>query len=949
MWQSLGDPVAADIMISGLKLFFLSEPPLHLFPAKDSVTSDKQSKALMPKVMEWKSKGRIKELEVLRPLYRSRLFGVPKKNGTLRPVIDLSRLNRRLKIPRFRMETIDKIVRQVHGELWAVSLDIEDAYLHLPLHPEFQKFFAFVLGGRTFIFLYVPFGLSTAPWAFTRVMRSVKAYLHQKCIWIFSFLDDFLLLAKDPDTLRDHLAVVIRLLLALGFNINWAKSSLIPQQIVEYLGVILNFKTLRLSVPEEKVVKVSTMALELQGLLEVSRRELERFVGLANFVGTYLPLGRLRLLPLMRWMHRHTRVATRDRKVPTCQTFKTLLAPWTDREFLSSSVPMHLSSPTRDIMTDASRHGWGGVLLPHCTSGVWTSEDKTHPINWLELKAIQLTLEEFAPQLEGRTVRVLSDSLCALACLRRQGCLRSDPLMDLSVQILEFCQRLHITLVPVHLAGVLNVLADQHSRESVISTEWTLDDRTFSWIVREFGQPEVDLFATRFNKRIAKFVSPCPDHQALAWDAMAQDWNEWESIYAFPPVSLIPEVIWKSWSHRRGGSHNRAILEECSLVPSTVSAVRDCDSPSGDLQIVSDSEGGNGVSPEPLSFPPRRVEAIRLGLQRKGFSRATADMMAEPHKPSTLNQYQGCWGRFLSFLSSTQVTHSEVTVATIADFLLSLHSERNREYGTIRVHKCALALPLRSLLGLDINSPECELLLQGMYAARPPRRCIRVPSDWPLEGVLQHLSGPPFEPLEEASVEDVLTKTLFLVLLGCGRRSGDIAALTRSVQKTPERVWLQWHPRYRAKKDNAGFRSWLPSIVPLRSEVAGSEVLCPVRALDQWMLLQESDSCTLPARSGSLWPFGQRKLDSVVINLIKTVCRKLDISVPQRVGMHLIRKLAASFSNQLVANAESKMELAQHMGCKNSKCLEARYIFDTPVLKCPISVPAGIWEPPSVQ
>lgn len=545
--------MAASLMTQGLKLFFLSQPPLHLVPPKGATTSEKQIPILLPVAMQWLVQGKIREHKVPVPLYFSRMFHVPKPNGSIRPIIDLTLLNRRLKIPRFRMETIQKIVRTIHGELWAVSIDIKDAYLHLPIDPEFQKYFAFVLGGRTFCFLVVPFGLSTAPWAFTRVIKAVKAHLHSRMVWIFSFLDDFLLLAKDPEQLRKDLAIVLRLLLDLGFNINWEKSSLVPQQVIRYLGVILDLKNLTLSLPEEKVQRMNAAASRLAGLETSTRRELESFLGLGNFCANYLPLGRLRLLPLVRWVNRHTCVASRDQVVSLSPEFRVLLAHWTSRTYLSSAVPMHLPAPSREIMTDASRQGWGGILLPHSVSGRWSAEDGKNSINWLELKAILLTIEHFAGDLQGRTVRVLADNSTALSCLRRQGSLRSDPLMELTSRVLERCHQLHISLIPVHLEGILNVLADQESRLKPISTEWALDRQTFLWVVEHFGLPQIDLFATHLNSQMPSYVSPCPDPAARAWDAFSLDWNEWEMIYLFPPVQLIPETIWKLWQYRGRG------------------------------------------------------------------------------------------------------------------------------------------------------------------------------------------------------------------------------------------------------------------------------------------------------------------------------------------------------------------------------------------------------------
>ena len=55
--------------------------------------------------------------------------------------------------------------------------------------------------------------------------------------------------------------------------------------------------------------------------------------------------------------------------------------------------------------------------------------------------------------------------------------------------------------------------------------------------------PQVDLFATRFNAQLCNFVSPCPDPSALYMDAFSRDWDEWDSIFLFPPFILLQKVV----------------------------------------------------------------------------------------------------------------------------------------------------------------------------------------------------------------------------------------------------------------------------------------------------------------------------------------------------------------------------------------------------------------------
>ena len=124
-----------------------------------------------------------------------------------------------------------------------------------------------------------------------------------------------------------------------------------------------------------------------------------------------------------------------------------------------SRVPMNLPLPSLQLMTDASLSKWSGILFhqDRRISGNWTPEDLTQSVNWLELKAISLSLHNFLPLLQGQLVLLLSDSTTSVACIRNQGTLRSEPLIILSAQIFNFCHIHSITLVPKHLSGVLNV------------------------------------------------------------------------------------------------------------------------------------------------------------------------------------------------------------------------------------------------------------------------------------------------------------------------------------------------------------------------------------------------------------------------------------------------------------------------------------------------------------
>ena len=553
-WGYVGDEVAANIMLVGLRPKFRSQPPLCLDPPPEAITNPGQARLLGEFLPEWLQKGVVREITEPTPLFFSRMFTVPKKNGKLRPILDLSRLNKLIITPQFKMESLEKIVRLIFQCMWGTSVDITNAYWHVPIPLDFQKFFAFRLGDRTFVFQVVPFGLTTAPWGFSRVMKPIKAALRRVGVMVSSFLDDFLILASSISLANLHTSWTVEVLQWLGFEVNFEKSSLVPLQRLEYLGVMWDLQSLSLSLPGEKIAKILDMCREGQAASWITRRELECLTGFLNFATKALPLGRLYLNPLIMWMNANTSAQSRDLPVPLDSSLKEALVPWLNRKFLEQSIPMVVPDPSCDLMTDASDHGWCGVLLPHGVRGEWSKEEKSLPIDWRELRAIHCALFFFKERIRANSVRVLSDNTTALSCLRHQGSNHSQDLYLLSRDIFEFCHSLSISLIPVHIKGVLNVLADQGSRKGPIVTEWSLDHHSFSLICQQLGfSPEVDLFATRFNSQLPLFVSPFPDALAIAWDAMSLDWNLFGSLYAFPPFGLLPLMVRKLQSFLGSG------------------------------------------------------------------------------------------------------------------------------------------------------------------------------------------------------------------------------------------------------------------------------------------------------------------------------------------------------------------------------------------------------------
>ena len=85
--------------------------------------------------------------------------------------------------------------------------------------------------------------------------------------------------------------------------------------------------------------------------------------------------------------------------------------------------------------------------------------------------------------------------------------------------------------------------------KQVIQKEWSLLQEVFDLLCRRWHTPEVDLFPTRFNHKLPRFVSPVPYRLAWKVDALSLQWEDLD-IYAFPPVAILGQVVTKLLDQR---------------------------------------------------------------------------------------------------------------------------------------------------------------------------------------------------------------------------------------------------------------------------------------------------------------------------------------------------------------------------------------------------------------
>ena len=130
--------------------------------------------------------------------FYSRIFLAPKKGGKWRPVINLKPLNQFIKKQKFKMATLQSTIQNVNAGDWLVSIDLKDAYFHVPIHPSHWKYLRFAVGNDKYEFMVLPFGITTAPRVFTKMMAPAAEYIRKEMgLYNSPYLDDFLMKDKE--------------------------------------------------------------------------------------------------------------------------------------------------------------------------------------------------------------------------------------------------------------------------------------------------------------------------------------------------------------------------------------------------------------------------------------------------------------------------------------------------------------------------------------------------------------------------------------------------------------------------------------------------------------------------------------------------------------------------------------------------------------------------------
>ena len=393
-----------------------------------------------------------------------------------------------------------------------------------------------------------------------------------------------------------------------------------------------------------------------------------------------------------------------------------------------------------------------------------------------------------------------------------------------------------------------------------------------------------------------------------------------EDIHISPPRVAAKDLS-QSSTVRREGSADSSVVTHSTLVSNA----------KGQSNAVS-SAGGTPVSDctrgEDNDAINQVLSLTRVGTLEKAYigiyGEDVGKRLVTAVRTSTSDNYERCWKVFQNFLREKQF--KSLGPEVVLTFLEFLFAEKHLAPKTISGYKAAIAEPLEIAFKMEIPDETVSRLLRAQFLAKPLVR-KRIP-EWDVTVVLRRLAMPDFHS-ETSSIENLLTKTMFLVALATGNRAGELAAIDRkavSFNSGRGRLQLPVKPNFFYK--NQTMNRSPPNIEITKFDDVEPQ-LCPVACVQHY--IQRTQGC---AEGDALFlhPVSNRNLQrpSMALKLTKMIQEACPGSIPL---MHDIRKQAASIA---WTRGLSPGEIVNSVFWSSSNVFIKHYLFrvNDPSLNC---------------
>lgn len=369
--------------------------PVRSKPYKCS-TSDRNE--ISRQVKELKELGIVTETN---SSYTSPVLLVGKNDGSKRLVIDYRRLNNQTLKMNYPIPQIDEQFEDLSGCSLFTTLDLTSGYLQVPLTPKAQEKTAFITNDETGQFTRMTFGLTNAPYEFSRMMNIVLDDLRNKiCV---CYLDDVLVPAKDWPDMISRLRMVFSAFQQANLTMNIKKCEFGKEE-VPYLGFLLSKNGIKPGLIKMKAIEEFPKPRNVH--------EVRRFLGLTGYFRRFIKNYAMLAKPI-------TDLTRKDESFSWSERVNSAFEELKMKLIQSPVLHLYNRLAKTELHTDGSAVGVAGILMQegedgqmhmiYCVSKKNSEAEQKYHSHRTELLAIVWSVERLRSMLIGIHFVVVTD------------------------------------------------------------------------------------------------------------------------------------------------------------------------------------------------------------------------------------------------------------------------------------------------------------------------------------------------------------------------------------------------------------------------------------------------------------------------------------------------------------------------------------------------------------
>ena len=177
------------------------------------------------------------------------------------------------------------------------SFDLKSGYHHVEIADIHRKYLGFAWNKKFNTFMVLPFGLASACYIFTKLLRPLVRYWRAKGLRIVMYLDDGLCAVADYTPAVEASLLVCSTLDQAGFVAHPTNSKWEPTQRLVWLGFVIDLALGQIEVPQEKITSLQKVLRQFRPATFVQARKI------ASIIGRIISMG-LAIGPVSRFMTR---------------------------------------------------------------------------------------------------------------------------------------------------------------------------------------------------------------------------------------------------------------------------------------------------------------------------------------------------------------------------------------------------------------------------------------------------------------------------------------------------------------------------------------------------------------------------------------------------------------------------------------------------------------------